>query len=213
VAGRLPAAYWVRASLVAVSVAIEFCVVFYAAELLHAAGLAVDRAAAALTVFYLGELAGRLAGARLTRRWSGGRSRVLVAAALAVAAAGFVTFWLGGRSPAALAGLAVTGLGVANLYPLALGLAMAAAPGDSGRAAARTQVLAGVAVLAAPFALSLMADAWGVSRAFAIEPALITLAALLLAADLSSGPGRPLPRHPLSRFPLPRRQPAPRRSR
>ncbi len=179
--GRLPVAYWVRAALVAITVAIEFCVVFYAAELLHATGLPLDRAATALAVFYLGELAGRLAGARLTRRQSA-RGRALVAASLAVAAAGFAAFWLSGRLAVALAGLFVTGLGVANLYPLTLGLAMSAAPGDSGRAAARTQVLAGIAVMAAPFALSLMADAWGVGPAFAIEPALIALAAILLAA-------------------------------
>ena len=179
--GRLPADYWVRAGLVAVCVATEFCVVFYAAELLHAAGMALDRAATALTVFYLGELVGRLAGAWLTRRRPG--SRVLVTGALVVTAAGFTAFWLSGRSPLALAGLSVTGLGVANLYPLTLGLAMAAAPGDSDRAAARTQVLSGAAVLTAPFALSLMADAWGVSRAFVIEPVLIALAAILLATD------------------------------
>ena len=185
--GRLPAAYWVRAVLVAASVAIEFCVVFYAAELLHAAGLPLAWAATALTVFYLGELTGRLAGAWLTRQRSDRRAQALVAAALAVTAAGFVTFWLSGRSPAALAGLFVTGLGIANLYPLTLGLAMSAAPDDSGRAAARTQVLAGVAIMSAPFALSLMADTWGVARAFVIEPALIALAAMLLAATARPG--------------------------
>jgi MFS family permease len=187
--GRLPAGYWVRAVLVAVSVAVEFCVVFYAAELLHATGLPLDRAATALTVFYLGELAGRLAGAWLTGRGTGAHIRALVAGALAVTAAGFVTFWLSGGLPAVLAGLFVTGLGIANLYPLTLGLAMSAAPGDSGRAAAWTQVLAGVAVMAAPFALSLMADAWGIGRAFIIEPALIALAAILLAA--TARPGQP----------------------
>jgi MFS family permease len=177
---RLSAVYWVRAVLVSVAVAIEFCVVFYAAELLHAAGLPLDRAATALTVFYLGELAGRLAGVWLTRQRSGARTRALVAGSLAVTAAGFAAFWLSGRSPAALAGLFVTGLGIANLYPLTLGLAMSAAPGDSGRAVARIQVLAGAALMTAPFSLSVMADAWGVGRAFVIEPALIALAAMLL---------------------------------
>jgi hypothetical protein len=50
-------------------------------------------------------------------------------------------------------------------------------------------VLAGIAVMAAPFALSVMADAWGVGPAFAIEPALIALAVVLLAA--TAGWGRP----------------------
>jgi MFS family permease len=188
--GRLPAAYWVRAVLTAVCIAIEFCVVFYAAELLHAAGLPLDQAATALTVFYLGELTGRLTGAWLTRQRSGGLIRVLVAGSLAVTATGFVTFWLSGRSPAALAGLFVTGLGIANLYPLTLGLAMSAAPGESGRAAARVAVLGGVAIMTAPFALSLMADAWGVGRAFVIEPALIGLAAILLLGSARTSGSR-----------------------
>jgi MFS family permease len=168
-------------------VAIEFCVVFYGAELLHAAGLAVARAAAALTLFYLGELAGRLTGTRLARRRAGTEgSRGLTAGSLAVALAGFLAFWLAGRSPLALAGLFVTGLGVANLYPLTLGLAMSAVPGDNGRAAARTQVLGGISMMAAPFALSLLADGWGVGRAFIVEPVLIAAAAVLLALSTST---------------------------
>ena len=180
---RLPAGYWVGATLVALAVAVEFCVVFYATQLLHSAGLPVARAASMLTFFYAGELAGRLSGAVLTRGAAAWRTpRALTAGSLAVALAGFMTFWLTGRSPVALAGLAVTGLGVANLYPLTLGLTMAAAPDESGRAAARAQVLVGIAAMGAPFVLSLLADRWGVARAFVVEPALIVAAALLLAA-------------------------------
>jgi MFS family permease len=187
---RLPMGYWVCATLVAFAVAIEFCVVFYAAQLLHAAGLPVDRAASMLTFFYGGELAGRLSGAALTRGGAAWRGpRALTAASLAVALAGFLVFWLSGASPIALAGLLVTGLGVANLYPLTLGLTMAALPGESGRAAARALVLTGIAAMGAPFVLSLLADRWGVSRAFVIEPVLIVAAALLLAATLLPRPG------------------------
>jgi MFS family permease len=183
-AARLPLGYWVCATLVALAVAIEFCVVFYAAQLLHAAGLPVDRAASMLTFFYVGELAGRLSGAALTRgaaAWRG--PRALTAASLAVAVAGFLVFWQTGRSAVALAGLFVTGLGIANLYPLTLGLTMAAAPDESGRAAARVQVLVGIAAMGAPFLLSVLADRWGVARAFVVEPVLIVTAAVLLACS------------------------------
>lgn len=204
---RLPAAYWVCATLVALAVAIEFCVVFYAAQLLHATGLPVARAASALTFFYLGELAGRLSGAALTRgagptrgragptrgraAWRG--PRALTAGSLGLAMAGFLMFWLSGHSAVALAGLFITGLGIANLYPLTLGLTMAAAPGESGRAAARAQVPTGLAAMGAPFLLSLLADRWGVARAFGVEPALIAAAALVLAATLRSRPPEMLP--------------------
>ena len=190
----LPAIFWLRASLVATNVAIEFCMVYYGAELLHAAGLHVARAATAMTLFYLGELAGRVAGARLAgarlagaRQGAGKTVPALTAAALTISTAGFAVFWLAGRSPLALAGLFVTGLGVANLYPLTLGLALSAAPGDTGHAAARVAVVTGAAIAGAPFALSLLADRWGVSTAFVLEPALIALAAGLLAAATRTG--------------------------
>jgi hypothetical protein len=78
---------------------------------------------------------------------------------------------------------------------LALALAVAAAHGRSDVATARTQVPVGLAVMLAPFALGGLADlAGGVTRAYAVEPALILLAGGLLVAALarrrpSTGPG------------------------
>ncbi len=67
-AGRLPGACWMALTLLAVVVSIEFCLVFDAALLLHAhTGLSTQHASAALSVFYAGELAGRLGGSQLAR--------------------------------------------------------------------------------------------------------------------------------------------------
>ncbi len=122
------------------------------------------------------------AGAWLTRR--AGRTVPLLCASLAVTAAGFLLFWLAGQPALAVAGLFLCGLGVANLYPLSLALTLAAAPGSGDSANAATQLLGGVLVVAAPYLLGSLADRVGLHAAFAIEPALIAVCALLLLAGL-----------------------------
>ena len=90
----------------------------------------------------------------------------------------------------AIAGLFLAGAGLANLYPLSLALTLAAAPGNADAANARTSLLGGVLVVAAPYLLGRLADQVGLRLAFGIEPVLIGLAALLLAAGVTR-PGRP----------------------
>ncbi len=178
----LPLCCWLLATLVAAGIAVEFCVVYFGAELLTAAGLRTAQAATAMSGFYLGILAGRLGGAWLTRR--AGRTVPLLCASLAVTAAGFVSFWLAGLPTLAIAGLFLCGLGVANLYPLSLALTLAAASGNDDTANARTQLLGGLFVIAAPYLLGSLADHFGLQAAFTIEPVLIGACALLLLAGL-----------------------------
>ena len=179
---RLPLSCWLLATLVAVGIAVEFCLVYFGAELLTAAGLRTAQAATAMSGFYLGILGGRLGGAWLTRR--AGRTVPLLCASLAITVAGFLPFWLAGTPVLAIAGLFLCGVGVANLYPLSLALTLAAAAGNDDTANARTQLLGGVLVIAAPYLLGSFADHLGLHAAFAIEPVLIGACALLLLAGL-----------------------------
>jgi MFS family permease len=103
---------------------------------------------------------------------------------LAVTAAGFVLFWLAGLPALAIAGLFFCGLGLANLYPLSLAITLAAAPRHGDTANARTQLLGGVIVIAAPYLLGSLADHLGLRAAFTVEPVLIGACALLLLAGL-----------------------------
>ena len=146
---QLPASCWLLASLVAVGIAVEFCVVYFGAELLTTIGLRTAAAATAMSGFYLGILASRIGGAWLIRR--AGRTVVLLGAIAG----------RHGRRIRALLALrparpghrragCVCGLGVANLYPLSLALTLAAAPGNGDTANARTQLLGGALVIAAP---------------------------------------------------------------
>ena len=187
---RLPLSCWLMATLVAVGIAVEFCLVYFGAELLTASGLRAAQAATAMSSLYLGILAGRVGGVWLTRR--AGRTVPLLWASLAVTAAGFLLFWLAGLPVPAIAGLFLCGLGIANLYPLSLALALAAAPGNGDTANARTQLLGGVLVIAAPYLLGSLADHLGLRAAFTIEPVLIGACALLLLAGLRAL-RRPIP--------------------
>ena len=187
-AGRqasLSLACWLLAALVAIGIAVEFCVVYFGAEVLATTGLRTAQAATAMSGFYLGILGGRVGGAYLIRR--AGHTVPLLWASLAVTAAGFLLFWLAGLPALAIAGLFACGVGVANLYPLSLALTLAAAPANGDTANARTQLLGGLFVIAAPYLLGSLADRLGLHAAFTIEPVLIGLAALLLLAGLRLG--------------------------
>jgi MFS family permease len=179
---RLSRSCWLLAAMVAVGIAIEFCPIYFGTEVLTSTGLRTAAAATAMSGFYLGILLSRIGGAYLIRR--AGRTVPLLSASLAITTAGFGMFWLAGQPALAIAGLAVCGIGLANLYPLSLALTLAAAPGNGDTANARTQLLGGIAVIAAPYLLGTLADHVGLHAAFTVEPVLIGAAALLLLAGL-----------------------------
>src|SRR6185369_7364699 len=66
--GRLPLSCWLLATMTAIGIAVEFCPIYFGAELLTETGLRAAQAATAMSIFYLGILTGRVGGARLTRR-------------------------------------------------------------------------------------------------------------------------------------------------
>jgi cyanate permease len=156
--------------------------VYFGAPLLTHTGLSAAAAATAMSAFYLGILAGRVGGALLARR--PGRSVTMLWGSLAVTVGGFLLFWHAAQSAPAILGLFVCGAGVANLYPLSLALTLTAAGEASDTANARTQLLGGLLVIAAPYLLGAFADRAGLHAAFAIEPGLIAVSALLLLAGL-----------------------------
>lgn len=97
---------------------------------------------------------------------------------------GFCFFWLTDAPVVAVAGLFVCGVGVANLYPLALALTLDAARGAEDRANSRSQLLVGLVAAASPFVLGGLADRYGLTAAFVVEPVLIGGGLLLLRAGL-----------------------------
>jgi fucose permease len=179
--GALPRRYWFPWTALLVFVAVEFCIAFWATDYLETERSFSDsRAAAAASLLLVGMTVGRVLGGWISRR---SRPEPILLSALATAGSGFGLFWLVDAPAAALAGLGITGLGIALLYPLTLTLAIDAAEGRTDAATARAAFAAGIAIAVAPFVLGAVADAVGLVGAFAVVPTLMIggLAALLLA--------------------------------
>ncbi|RYJ29069.1 putative integral membrane transport protein [Streptomyces sp. L-9-10] len=129
-------------------------------------------AAAGYSLFALAMTAGRLSGTALLERL--GQTRALVAGGV-TAALGMLVGALAPSASLALAGFAVAGLGLANIFPVAIGRAGALA-GPGGVAAASTLGYGGM--LLGPPAIGFLAD-W-----FTLPLALTTVALLAGAAAL-----------------------------
>ncbi len=130
-------------------------------------------AAAGYACFALAMTAGRLSGTALLGRL--GRARTVIAGG-AVAAVGML---LGSLAPSvwmALAGFAITGLGLANIFPVAIERAGALA-GASGVAIASTLGYGGM--LLGPPMIGFMADWFSLSTALTSVAALAAVAALI----------------------------------
>lgn len=176
---RVPRIYWLHAALVACSMAIEMCMVFFSVDLLASTtGLTVADATATMVGFYLGIFLGRIAGSILARRPE--RSGRMILASLSLAFAGVLVCWRSGQPVTASAGLFMAGAGIANLYPLTLSRALAAAPDQSDAASAHTQLLGGGLAIVMPALLGTLANQFGVATAFAVVPGLIAGSAVML---------------------------------
>ncbi|MEO3829574.1 MFS transporter [Actinomadura sp. B10D3] len=168
-----PRGFWARWVDLVLAVGVEFCMVFWAADFLRSvkesgAGTATTLSAA----FVLGMAVGRAAAGPAVR--FGGRPDRLLAFAALVGIAGFAILWTS-PAPVAVAGLLVTGLGVALLYPVILGQALAAWPSQPVRAAARCALASGVAIGVAPLVLGTLADLTTLRAAVFVAPALLAV--------------------------------------
>jgi MFS family permease len=180
--GRLPLACWLFAILTAVSSAIEFCLLFFGPQMLINLGWSAAAASTAMSSNLAGILVGRLLGAGLTRR--PGRTVTLLYASLALTFASIVLFWMTDQPVLAVVALFLAGLGIANLYPLALASTLEAADGQEDHANARSQVVLGLLAAAFPFVLGGLADQYGLTAGFALEPVLIGLCVFMLWGGL-----------------------------
>jgi fucose permease len=134
-----------------------------------------------VSLFLWGMVAGRFAGRQAAQLMPTERLLLL---ALGVSAAGFFVYWLVPIALVAVLGLFVAGIGVANLFPLTVALALGAAPGQSNEAGARLTFASGTAILAAPLLLGALADAAGIRLAYGVVP--IFLLGAFVAGRLGS---------------------------
>ena len=187
----LPAAFWAYWIVMLLIVSTEFCLLLWGADFLATVGgLTRSGAAAALSGFLLAVVVGRLVGSRLAGYIVDTR---LFRGALALTGAGFGLYWLAGWAPLNVAGLVVAGLGSANLYPLALALAVGVVPEQADLASARCALAAGIAILLAPLLLAVLADQVGIRHAYAVVIPLLVAALLISQRAPRMGAGRVVP--------------------
>ena len=185
--GRLSRGYWLAWTFIVAAVAVEFSIVFWGATLIGRR-TGVDTAAATLLggMFVGGMFVGRLAQS-LGLGTRGGVRRP-AAIGVVLAAIGASIAWVSTAAVLSGAGLFVAGLGVAGLYPLGVAAALGAAPGQLAHAGTRLTLASGTAILAAPLALGIVADASGVVVGWGLVVGLAVVALVLAAALPESAP-------------------------
>jgi fucose permease len=176
--GRLPGVFWIAAAMLVCTTAAEWSVTTWGASFVDdAADVSTDTAVALMAGYFGGVLAGRTLGSRLARRHDPAR---LLAFALAVTAAGFAILWPATAPAQALAGLTLLGIGLGNLYPMGMSVAVALAPERAALASGRAVMMTSFAGLLAPVTVGTLADATSLNTALAVVPVLIALAAAAL---------------------------------
>lgn len=170
----LPRAYWAYWTVVMLVVSVEWCLIFWGADyLVVKVGLSKVNAATMMSVFFGAMVLGRIIGSRLSRTVPG---PTLLLIAIGIAGVGFPLFWLAPFEPLNITGLFIAGLGVANLFPLTMAVAVSVGAGRSDAASARIAMASGLAILISPLILGWIADQLDLQQAYGV------VAVLLLAA-------------------------------
>ena len=177
--GRLPGPFWVAAAVLFCATSAEWCIAAWGATFVEdAAGTSSDTAVALMAGYFGGVVVGRLLGSALARRYDPAR---LMAVALAVSAAGFAVLWPATAPAPALVGLVLLGLGLGNLFPMGVSVAVSLAPDRSALASGQVVTTGSAAVLVAPLVVGALADAASLRAALGVVPVALVLAAAGLA--------------------------------
>ncbi len=173
--GRLSGVFWIAAAMLFCATAAEWCITAWGATFVEdAADVSTDAAVALMAGYFGGVVAGRTLGSRLARRHDPAR---LLAFALVVSAAGFAILWPSTRPAQALVGLSLLGIGLGNLYPMGMSVAIALAPEHAVLASGRAVAVTSFAGLLAPLTVGPLADATSLKAALGIVPIVLALAA------------------------------------
>jgi fucose permease len=163
---RLPKIYWVYWNILVLAVSVEFCIIFWSATFLEMErGLLKANAAFIMSLFLGAMVLGRLIGSRISHY---AQSEKIVLGSVGISLIGFFIHWWATPTLLTMSGLFLAGLGVANLYPQILALAIGAAPNQTDTASARASLASGSAILLLPLLLGGLADRIGLWYAYGL---------------------------------------------
>src|SRR3954447_24146575 len=194
--GRLPGVFWIAAAMLFCTTAAEWCVTAWGATFVEdAAGVSADTAVALMAGYFGGVVIGRTLGSRLARPQDAARLRGrgparLLGLALVLTAVGFAVLWPSTAPAQALAGLALLGVGLGNLFPMGVSVTVALAPERAVLPSGRAVVTTSFAVVLAPLTVGTLADATSLTAALGVVPVALALAgAALVLVRRAAGPG------------------------
>jgi fucose permease len=145
-------------------------------------GLGAFQAAAVFAVFEVAMAAARLSGDRLIERFG---ARAVLATSAVVAALGVLVFALSPGLVVAMAGATLTGLGIANIYPLAMSRA-AEIPGPNPENNIATVAFAAFTIyLVSPPLIGTLGSALGLTMAFVLLTPVALYPLFMLRAALT----------------------------
>jgi fucose permease len=179
--GRLPVGFWLAVAVLMCVTAVEWTVTAWGATYVEEAlEVSADDAVSYMAGYFGGFVAGRVIGSRLARRMPTAR---LLAGAIGAAMTGFAVLWTATGPAPTVAGLLLLGLGVGNLFPTSVSLALGVAPDRSDRASGLTVAASAGSILLAPVTVGTLADATSVRGSLLVVPVLLGLAAAGLFAS------------------------------
>jgi MFS family permease len=176
----LPRLFWFYWLALLLGVAVEWSIITWGGDFLVEAGnLARADASLVMSAFFVAMLVGRFLGALLARRVV---LPQLLLAVMGTGLAGFLIFWLVPLTGIRIGGLFLAGLGVANLFPFLLSIAMGIAEPASDLASARITLGTGSAILLTPLTLGWIADRAGIPAAYLLVAVLFAVSITVVLA-------------------------------
>ena len=170
----LPGVFWVAAGVLMCGAAAEWCVTAWGATFVEeAAHVSTDTAVSLMAGYFGGFLVGRILGSRLAHRYE---PTQLLGGAIGVAFVGFAVLWPSTTVVQALLGLTLVGIGIGNLFPMALSMTVALAFDRAALASGRAVSMTSLAVLLAPLTVGSLADATSLKAALMVVPVMLGLA-------------------------------------
>jgi len=174
----LPLSFWLYWIVLFFMVSFEMTLSVWTTDFLASVvRLSRQNAVLAYGAFPAAMLTGRLIGSRLTHYWP---SITLLFVSLGISLVGFLIFWLTRLPALNILGLFLTGLGIANQYPLTMSIAVGLSKGKTNQASARISLGVGAALLTAPLVLGWLADRFGLQNAFGLVVALMSMALIVV---------------------------------
>lgn len=172
-AGKMSFKYWIAWTGFLAAISTEFATSFWAAALVQDRTGASDAISTiAIIALGVGMALGRWYGGRVLHRLELDGQLKLI---LGIQAVGFAALWFSHNLALSITALLVNGLGISMQFTLCQLRMIALSDNRPDLATGKGALAAGIAIACAPFALAVLGDHIGISRAYIMVPVIIAI--------------------------------------